>query len=73
MEILSDSSRLIDEKVKFELYREYGLKNYLILDPENQTIHAYQLKDEKYLKRSPDDPFPLKGCHLELDFSDIFE
>jgi Uma2 family endonuclease len=43
IEILSASTRRIDEIVKRKLYEEYGVAEYWIVDPELETIKAYRL------------------------------
>jgi Uma2 family endonuclease len=44
-EILSPTNTAIEMQQKFELYREAGIREYWILDPEHKTLHAYHLRD----------------------------
>ena len=45
-EILSPSNSAIEMERKFALYREAGVKEYWVLDPEHKTLHAYRFRDE---------------------------
>jgi Uma2 family endonuclease len=42
-EILSPSNTAIEMQRKFELYREAGVREYWVLDPEQKTIYVYVL------------------------------
>jgi len=44
-EILSPSNTAIEMQRKFELYREAGVREYWVLDPEHKTLHVYNFKD----------------------------
>ena len=44
-EILSPSNSAIEMERKFELYREAGVPEYWVLDPEHKTLHVYRFKD----------------------------
>ena len=44
-EILSPSNSAIEMQRKFELYREAGVREYWVLDPEHKTVHAYRFKN----------------------------
>jgi len=45
VEILSPSNTAIEMQRKFELYREAGVREYWVLDPEHKTLHVYNFKD----------------------------
>ena len=47
VEILSPSTAKKDCTVKLELYRKYGVKEYWIVDPENDEITAYYFAEKK--------------------------
>jgi Uma2 family endonuclease len=51
-EILSPSNSAIEMQRKFELYREAGVREYWVLDPEHKTVHAYCFKDETIFPRT---------------------
>jgi Uma2 family endonuclease len=46
-EILSKSTQAIDRGVKFEDYAFHGVKEYWIIDADNETVEQYLLNDEK--------------------------
>lgn len=45
IEILSPSTTRMDMTVKFELYQHYGVKEYWIVHPKDQTILVFKLLD----------------------------
>jgi len=51
-EILSPSNSAIEMQQKFELYREAGVREYWVLDPEHKTLHTYQLKGSSIFPRT---------------------
>ncbi|MCX8075804.1 MAG: Uma2 family endonuclease [Aquificaceae bacterium] len=70
-EIVSESTRRMDEEIKFELYREEGVKYYLLLYPENRSWKLYEnvsgafvLKDRLELE--------LKGCKINLELERVW-
>lgn len=48
VEILSPSTFKIDRTDKFELYLFFGVPEYWIVDPKNQSIEVYVLEDNRY-------------------------
>jgi Uma2 family endonuclease len=48
IEILSPSNAYYDLKSKLQLYQKYGVKEYFIVDPEDNLVIAYALIDGKY-------------------------
>jgi Uma2 family endonuclease len=52
-EILSPSNSAIEMQRKFELYREAGVREYWVLDPEHKTVHAYRFRDVSIPPLSP--------------------
>ena len=48
VEILSSSTKARDRKVKWELYAEYGVREYWIVDPEARTVEVSVLEEGKY-------------------------
>jgi Uma2 family endonuclease len=64
IEILSPSTASRDRVVKFNLYLKAGVKEYWILDPEEQSVQVHILKEGRYDTTvygiyNPDDP--IKG------------
>ena len=47
VEILSKSTEKNDRGVKFEDYAFHGVKEYWIIDPDNETIEQYLLDGKK--------------------------
>ena len=48
VEILSDSTRRRDERLKRNLYEQHGVKEYWIVDPELDSVKLYRLQDGRY-------------------------
>jgi Uma2 family endonuclease len=76
IEILSPSNARHDLLVKFNKYREAGVREYWIVDGDKRTIMAYLLKDGDYTAFSYGDTglIPVKvlpGC--EIDLAAVFE
>ena len=73
-EVLSPSTALKDRNTKFELYQNFGIKYYLIIDPKEKTIEVYVLgKNKKYKLKKNIKSFDLiKGCSIAPDFSKLF-
>jgi Uma2 family endonuclease len=77
IEILSSSSAAHDLKVKFELYQRYGVKEYWIIHPAEQTLLVYKLAADTCYgaaeRYAGDDmvPVPLLG-ELVVDLKNVF-
>ncbi|MCS6876378.1 MAG: Uma2 family endonuclease, partial [Aquificaceae bacterium] len=71
IEIVSPSSKAMDEGLKFELYQEQKVPYFVLVYPEDKTFVVYELKDRRYVLKE-DRKFYLKGCELELDFTEVF-
>ena len=76
-EILSPSNTAIEMERKFALYREAGVREYWVLDPEHKTLHAYLLKDRAIFPRTyrasdtaPVEIFPGLSIELAPVFAD---
>lgn len=73
IEILSPSTMRNDRLVKFELYRRAGVREYWIVDPNNQSVEVY-LRDENndlrphevYTRNDTAKVTVLDGCTVEL-------
>lgn len=73
VEILSPSTMQHDRVVKFNLYREAGVREYWIVDPESQTLSVYTLENGQYYAAqtySPNAPLVsvgvLEDCTIDL-------
>lgn len=78
IEILSPSTARMDMAVKFELYQRYGVAEYWIVHPKDQTILVFKLL-ESGLYGVPDRycaedtiPVTLLG-DLQIDLTRVFE
>jgi len=47
-EIVSESSRKMDNIIKFNKYKDAGVDEYFIVDPRVKTIKAHNFKDDDY-------------------------
>lgn len=73
VEIISPSSRLKDTITKYDLYRDFKVPYYLLIDPENKSTVLYLLVDNKYVEM--DSPYILSihsACEVSLDLSTLF-
>lgn len=48
VEILSPSTMKHDRGSKMKIYRQHQVREYWIVDPKNQSIEVYQLKNNEY-------------------------
>lgn len=48
VEVLSPSSYKRDKKEKFELYKQFGVSEYWIIDPYYKSIEIYNLENSNY-------------------------
>jgi Uma2 family endonuclease len=73
IEILSPYNLKTDRVLKFELYRENGVKYYLMVDVQKENVEVYQLVDNFY-KQVEISKFQLdKTCEIEFDFESIWK
>lgn len=71
IEILSDSTRRNDRLLKFNLYREAGVKEYWIIDPVDRMVSVHVLENGQYYTTvyEPDASIPvsvLEDCTIDL-------
>ena len=75
IEILSEATAKRDRTYKKTLYARYGVKEYWLVDPEDETIEVFVLKESGYeaagkYERRGKVPFAsliLKGLSIDLD------
>jgi len=48
LEIISPSNAFNDTKVKFDIYEQFGVKEYFIIYPDDKTVVKYVLANGKY-------------------------
>ena len=76
VEILSPSTALRERNTKYQLYKAQGVKYYLMVDAEKETIEVFELSDGSYKPSSVKDGYSFlleDGCQIEPNFSTIFE
>ena len=75
-EILSKSTAITDQNLKYELYEKEGVKYYVIVNPNDEIAKIYRLKEGRYIKyidaRDEAVEFQLNDCEFEFDFSKIW-
>jgi len=76
IEILSPSTARYDKLAKFNEYLRAGVLEYWIVDPDDNTIAAYRLKNGEYIAKMYSDsdickPQTLPGCEIDLAY--VFE
>ncbi|WP_297889555.1 Uma2 family endonuclease [Sulfurihydrogenibium sp.] len=71
VEILSPSTKIIDEGLKFELYQLNKVKYYIIFDLEENIFKIYEHDGKQFLEKK-DDKFVICGCNFSLNFNQIF-
>lgn len=73
VEVLSPSSRSVDLVLKRELYEQAGVRSYWVVDPDELTVRAWALRDDRLdeqaaaLDGSTDLPGPLAVRILATD------
>lgn len=76
VEIMSPTNRRKDRLRKLEIYRKAGIPHYWIVDPEEDTLESYKLKDESYtlvFAGGPGDKFTHPDFPgLDLDLGRVF-
>ena len=79
VEILSNSTRRRDERLKRNLYEQHGVKEYWIVDPELDSVKLYRLHDGRYAtpqELSTEQPHATLSTSLlptfALSLSDLF-
>ncbi len=76
-EVVSKSTAVKDEKIKFELYRYEKVKYYVIVYPELKKVRAFELSNNRYEKIFDNDKGFLKltlcQCDVEISVEKLFE
>lgn len=75
-EVLSPSTMLKDCREKFEIYRQQGVKYYIIVDPGFNKIEIFQNINGVYeaVSITPKNyVFETGGCTIDADFSEVFD
>ncbi|MBK8503988.1 MAG: Uma2 family endonuclease [Saprospiraceae bacterium] len=73
VEIISAGSRQMDREIKMEIYRDFGILNYLVVDPEHQTLEHYLLmKDSYHQVKNKTTPIILGDCSIAVALERLF-
>jgi Uma2 family endonuclease len=75
-EILSPSNTAIEMQRKYELYREAGVREYWVLDPENKTLTTYNFSGKATLFNTYKENDNVKisiFSDLEIELKPVFE
>ncbi len=68
-EIISPSNSFRDTKVKFDIYERFGVKEYIIVYPDDKTVVKYVLIDGKYHEQYRDTGFvKSEAMSCEVNF-----
>ncbi|MCM2359877.1 MAG: Uma2 family endonuclease [Geobacteraceae bacterium] len=76
VEILSPSTKLKDKREKKALYERFGVREYLVVYPEDEMVEQYRLVDGRYASDvfNWDQKLPLFAFpDLELQLWNVFE
>ena len=76
IEIISPSTSKKDQKDKYELYEEYGVKEYWLVFPETKSVMVFRLEEGKYVTSRPlTESEKVKSYlfpELEVDLNEVF-
>ncbi len=73
IEVLSPSTREKDLYIKNQLYQDFGIKYYLVVDPDEKSIAINELIVKNYQEIKVDSSFKLASdCEVVVDFSGVF-
>ena len=76
IEVISPSTSLKDKREKKNLYEKFGVKEYLIVYPEDELVERFIIKDGKY--GAPDifnwdETVRIESLGLDIHLWEIFE
>jgi Uma2 family endonuclease len=73
VEILSPSTRQKDLITKYDLYCTFGVKYYVVVDPDHKSLEVHREDAGKYVKVEPPYTFELTDqCQIAPDFGELF-
>lgn len=78
VEILSPSTALKDQNVKYDLYEKLGVSYYLIIDADKKEINVCRLDNGKYQEIPLQNNLPVsmqleKDCTIDVQLQNIWE
>lgn len=72
VEILSPSTKVKDQVSKYALYEEFGIKYYIMIDPEDNSIQVFKLNKAGKYQEQEEHVFEIDdGCVIEVDFGKV--
>jgi Uma2 family endonuclease len=75
-EVVSPSTASKDERLKFDLYQQEGVKSYVLVYPERKVAKIFGLSQGRLVKQgdatSEKHSFDLEYCQIEFDFALIW-
>jgi Uma2 family endonuclease len=75
VEVLSRSTAREDWNRKFQLYERFAVREYWIVDTENQAVHVFTLRDGVYQKLGiyvADEAFLSPVLCVQVDLTGVF-
>lgn len=75
VEIISPSTKTIDEELKLALYEKHGVREYLLVYPQDRKIVQYCLEGGKYRRVgifAQSDEMALKTLELAVPVGEVF-
>jgi Uma2 family endonuclease len=73
VEVISPSSIKNDRVIKFDLYREQGVKYYIMADYTKETVEVYELIDNYYKQVDRTHFMVDKNSEIVFDFNTIWK
>ena len=76
IEVVSPSTKKVDEEIKPLLYAEEGIENYILVYPEEERIVCLTLEGKKYREKPCEDSMEIKlsdGCTLKIDPKEVWK
>jgi Uma2 family endonuclease len=73
LEITSPSTYLRDRNTKFNIYEMYGVKYYIISDPQKKSVEVFELTDNKYRQTTNIDFILTLQCSIQLDVFNLWD
>jgi Uma2 family endonuclease len=70
LEVVSPSTKLMDEGLKRELYKSLQVPYYLLVYPEEKSIVCLELFGKEYIEKK-DRLFKVNQCQVELPFEEV--
>ncbi len=70
IEIVSSSSRRMDEGLKFELCEREKVKYFVLVYPDERSVKVFELFDGRYREKF-DGAFDFNDCNVEINFEEV--